>query len=95
MLVTCLPVRFPGLAPGRFLSNYHRLLSRRTNMSTNHETGYLRVFGWVLGCLVAFTFFIAAMANAFSPDSLSENDPLVVEQTKSRILPVGASRVAQ
>lgn len=64
-------------------------------MSTNHESGYLRVFGWVLGCLIAFTFFIAAMANAFSPDSLSENDPLVVEQTKSRIMPVGVSRVAQ
>lgn len=64
-------------------------------MSADHDTGYLKVFGWVLGSLVVFTFFIAAMANAFSPASSPEKDPLVIEQTKGRIMPVGASRVAQ
>jgi hypothetical protein len=35
------------------------------------------------------------MANMFSPNSASEQDPLVVEQTKNRIMPIGMSRLAQ
>lgn len=63
--------------------------------SASNDTDFLKVCVWVLGSLVVFTFFIAIMANTFSPDSVPENDPLVIEQTKGRIMPVGVSRVAQ
>ena len=62
-------------------------------MTANQDTAYLKVFAFVFGSLVAFTFFIVIMANLFSP--CSSPDPLVMEQTKGRIVPVGVSRVAQ
>lgn len=64
-------------------------------MSVNNDTDFLKVFGWVLGALVIFTFFIIFTANMLSSNSAPDNDPLVIEQTKERIMPVGASRVAQ
>lgn len=63
--------------------------------SASNDTEFLKVFGWVLGSLVAFTFFIVIVANTFSPASSPDHDPLVIEQTKGRIMPVGMSRVAQ
>lgn len=64
-------------------------------MSANQDADFLKVFGFVFGSLVAFTFFIVIMANSFSPKSATDSDPLVIEQTKVRIMPVGVSRVAQ
>lgn len=64
-------------------------------MSVENDSDFLKVFVWVLGSLVVFTFFIIFMANIFSPNSASEKDPLVIEQTKGRIMPVGVSRVSQ
>jgi hypothetical protein len=64
-------------------------------VSVENDSDFLKVFVWVLGSLVVFTFFILFMANMFSPNSASEQDPLVVEQTKNRIMPIGMSRLAQ
>ena len=64
-------------------------------MSVENDSDFLKVFAWVLGSLVAFTFFIIFMANIFSPSSASDQDPIVMEQTKNRIMPVGVSRIAQ
>ena len=64
-------------------------------MSVENDSDFLKVFVWVLGSLVVFTFFIIFIANVFSPGSASDQDPLVIEQTKGRIMPVGVSRVAE
>lgn len=64
-------------------------------MSANDDAAFLKVFIAVLGSLVVFTFFIIFMANAFSPASVPAQDPIVMEQTKNRIMPIGTSRVSQ
>lgn len=64
-------------------------------MSANDDAAFLKVFIAVLGSLVVFTFFIIFMANSFSPDSVPAQDPIVMEQTKNRIMPIGTSRVSQ
>jgi len=63
--------------------------------SASNDADFLKVFVWVFGSLVVFTFFIGIMANTFSPKTSPDNDPLVIEQTKGRIMPVGMSRVAE
>ena len=64
-------------------------------MTANQDTAFLKVFAIVFGALIAFTFLIVIMANMFSPASSPDKDPLVMEQTKGRIVPVGVSRVTQ
>jgi len=63
-------------------------------MTTNQDTDFLKVFAFVFASLLAFTFFIIIVSNLFSPDSSPNKDPLVIEQTKGRIMPVGVSRVS-
>lgn len=64
-------------------------------MSGHEESTPYMMFAMVLGALVAFTFFIAIMANMFSPASDSLQDPLVAAQQQERLMPVGQSRIAQ
>ncbi len=61
-------------------------------MSGSEDTGYLKMFGIVLGALVVFTFLIGAIANMMSPGSAP--DPLVAAQTSERLMPVGQSRIS-
>ena len=50
-------------------------------MSVENDSDFLKVFVWVLESLVVFTFFIIFMANIFSPNSASDQDPLCLLYT--------------
>lgn len=64
-------------------------------MSGQQESTPYMMFAVVLGGLIVFTFFIAMMANVFSPASDSLKDPLVAAQQQERLMPIGKSRIAQ
>lgn len=57
------------------------------------DSNIVKPFLWVLGALVVFTFFIAIIANIYSPKSDPDADPLVQQGLKKQIAPVGQSRV--
>lgn len=63
-------------------------------MNQHDDSSFFRTFALVLGALVFFTVFIAIMANLFSPATDRENDPLVLQEQKRQIAPIGQSRVA-
>lgn len=64
-------------------------------MSEHNDTAFLRVFGMVLGALVAFTVIIIFAANMIGggDDESRASDPLVAKDAAARIAPVGSVRV--
>jgi len=64
-------------------------------MSGGDDASSFKVFGIVLVALLAFTFFIAIVANSWAPPSSPMEDPLVSKQLQERIQPVGQVRVAE
>ena len=62
---------------------------------SQHDSDFYKPFIWVLGALLVFTFFIAIVANIFSPENDYSTDELVQQSIKKQIAPVGISRVLE
>lgn len=60
---------------------------------SQQDTGLYKSFALVLGALVLFTLFILVVANMASPPSDRNKDPLVANNIKRAIEPIGRSNV--
>ena len=61
-------------------------------MSTQDDTTFFRVAGYILGALTCLVVCLVTTANFLAPGS--PPDPLAVAATTERIAPVGHSRMA-